>query len=172
MVADEVRSLSIQSGETGRQISETINHFTASVKTTMNQATASMEQDLLLEEQGASTITNVLESLEWMTKGMSESSEILKRESLEIVQEVNEIIMSLQFQDRTSQTLMHVVEGLSELPKVINEQMEMVASGDITGLDVDGILSSLKLNYTTAEELSLHDGNNIKAQAESDIELF
>ena len=172
VVADEVRSLSVQSGETGRLISESINHFTTSVQTTMDQATESMEQDLLLEEQGSSTITEVLESLEWMTKGMSESSEILKGESLAIVQEVNEIIMSLQFQDRTSQILIHVTEGLSELPKVIDEQMKMVANGDISGLNVDEILSSLKLNYTTAEERSLHDGNNVKAQAESDIELF
>lgn len=172
VVADEVRSLSIQSGETGRQISETINHFTTSVQNTMTQATESMEKDLLLEEQGSSTITDVLESLEWMTKGMSESSEILKAESLEIVQEVNEIIMSLQFQDRTSQILIHVTEGLSELPKVINEQMQMVAKGDIAALNTDKILSSLKLNYTTAEEVSLHDGINVKVQSENDIELF
>ena len=172
VVADEVRSLSIQSGETGRQISETINHFTTSVQNTMTQATESMEKDLLLEEQGSSTITDVLESLEWMTKGMSESSEILKAESLEIVQEVNEIIMSLQFQDRTSQILIHVTEGLSELPKVINEQMQMVANGDIAGLNTDKILSSLKLNYTTAEEVSLHDGINVEVQSENDIELF
>lgn len=172
VVADEVRSLSIQSGETGRQISETINHFTTSVQNTMTQATESMEKDLLLEEQGSSTITEVLESLEWMTKGMSESSEILKAESLEIVQEVNEIIMSLQFQDRTSQILIHVTEGLSELPKVINEQMQMVANGDIAGLNTDKILSTLKLNYTTAEEVSLHDGINVEVQSENDIELF
>lgn len=172
VVADEVRSLSIQSGETGKRITETINHFTASVQNTMTQATEAMEKDLLLEEEGSSTITTVLESLEWMTKGMSESSEILKRESLEIVQEVNEIIMSLQFQDRTSQILVHVTEGLSELPKVINEKMQMVMNGDIPTLDVDEILASLKLSYTTAEEVSLHEGVAVEAKIEDDIELF
>ena len=172
VVADEVRSLSIQSGETGKRITETINHFTASVQNTMTQATEAMEKDLLLEEEGSSTITDVLQSLEWMTKGMSESSEILKRESLEIVQEVNEIIMSLQFQDRTSQILIHVTEGLNELPKVINEQMQMVANGDIAGLNVGEILATLKLNYTTAEEVSLHEGAAVETKIEDDIELF
>ena len=172
VVADEVRSLSIQSGKTGRQITETINHFTSSVENTMNEATKSMEQDLLLEEKGSSTIKTVLESLEWMTKGMSESSEILKKESLQIVAEVNEIIMSLQFQDRTSQILLHVVDGLNELPKVIDEQMQKVANGESVKLDVDEILSSLRLSYTTAEEVSLHDGENIETQASNDIELF
>ena len=173
VVADEVRSLSIQSGETGRDISQTINNFTVSVEETMKQATAAMETDLLLEEEGSNTITTVLESLEWMTKGMSESSEILKNESLEIVQEVNEIIMSLQFQDRTSQILVHVTEGLNELPKVINQQMEMVANGDKEGLNVSEILNTLKLNYTTAEEVSLHDNTSVvSSSSNDDIELF
>lgn len=172
VVADEVRSLSIQSGETGRQITESINHFTSSVENTMSQATKAMDKDLLLEEEGSSTIKEVLESLEWMTKGMSESSEILKAESLEIVKEVNEIIMSLQFQDRTSQILLHVVDGLNKLPSVINEQLQMVANGESTGLNVNEILSSLKLNYTTAEEVHLHEGKEVETAVNDDIELF
>lgn len=172
VVADEVRSLSIQSGETGRQITETINHFTQSVETTMEQASVAMEKDLLLEEEGTTTIQTVLEGLEWMVKGMSEASEILKRENLEIVKEVNEIIMSLQFQDRTSQILLHVVDGLNELPKVINSQVEQVANGEIAALNVDEILTSIKLNYTTAEEVSLHHGDDVESQAEHEVELF
>ena len=172
VVADEVRSLSIQSGETGRQITESINHFTASVESTMEQATLALEKELVLEEDGTATIHTVLESLEWMTKGMSQSSEILKSESIEIVREVNEIIMSLQFQDRTSQILLHVVDSLNELPKVINEQMKMVANGDLTEINVDDILSSIKLNYTTAEEVSLHNGESVSNHSDNDIELF
>lgn len=172
VVADEVRSLSVQSGETGRKITETINHFTASVENTMSQATKAMEKDLLLEEEGSTTIRTVLESLEWMTKGMSESSEILKKESMEIVQEVNEIIMSLQFQDRTSQILLHVVDGLTKLPSVIDEQMQMVMKGEIASIDADEILSSLRLSYTTAEEVLLHDGGDVGSQNDNDVELF
>ena len=172
VVADEVRSLSIQSGETGRQISETINHFTSSVEKTMEQATQAMEKELMLEEDGSTTIKTVLESLAWMTKGLSESSEILKTESVEIIREVNEIIMSLQFQDRTSQILIHVIDGLNELPRLINEQLHMVSNGDIHEINIDHILSTLKLNYTTAEEVSLHEGGKVAAVAESEIELF
>ena len=172
VVADEVRSLSVQSGTTGKQISQSINHFTVSVENTMAQATEAMETDLLLEEQGSQTITDVLESLEWMTKGMSESTDILKSESIDIVQEVNEMIMSLQFQDRTSQILIHVIEGLSELPQIINEQMEKVINGDEPGLNVDKILATIKMNYTTAEELALHNGEAVTGVIEDDIELF
>ena len=173
VVADEVRSLSIQSGETGRQITQTINSFTEAVEETMIHASASMEKELVLEREGTETITTVLDSLGWMTKGMSESSEILKKESLEIVQEVNEIIMSLQFQDRTSQILMHVTEGLNELPKVINDQMHMAANGDIPSLNVSEILNTLKGNYTTAEEVSLHDNAGVNSSSgNDDIELF
>jgi methyl-accepting chemotaxis protein len=172
VVADEVRSLSIQSGETGRQITQSITHFTSAVDKTVSHATLAMEQDVKLEEEGASTITEVLESLEWMTKGMAESSEILKRESLEIIREVKEIIMALQFQDRTSQILVHVVEGLSELPKVIYEQIQRVEQGELASINIDDILQALKQNYTMAEEVSLHEGKNVSLQASDDIELF
>ena len=173
VVADEVRSLSIQSGETGRKITETINSFTEAVEETMKQASISMEREQILEKEGKETITTVLDSLGWMTKGMSESTEILKKESIEIVREVNEIIMSLQFQDRTSQILIHVTEGLNELPKVIKEQKDMVANGDIASLNVSQILNTLKLNYTTAEEVSLHDNGSVdSSSSDSDIELF
>jgi len=172
VVADEVRSLSIQSGETGRKITETINHFTSSVENTLNQATKAMEKDLQLEHEGSETIKTVLESLEWMTKGMSESAEILKGESLEIVDEVNEIIMSLQFQDRTSQILLHVIDALNELPKVIDEQIQLVENGDKADLNIEEILSTLKQNYTTAEEVSLHNGEDVSTQVKDAVELF
>jgi len=172
VVADEVRSLSIQSGETGRQITNSISQFTSSVESTVEYARLAMDKDLLLEEEGSSTITEVLEGLEWMTKGMAESSEILKRESVDIITEVNEIIMSLQFQDRTSQILIHVVEGLSEIPQVINEQIKRVENGEMNSIDIDEIMHMLKQNYTTAEEVSLHEGEDASAQVEDDIELF
>lgn len=172
VVADEVRSLSIQSGKTGREISETINNFTESVQHTMEQATIAMEKELVLEEDGTATIKTVLESLEWMTKGMSESSEILKAESEEIVQEVNEIIMSLQFQDRTSQILLHVVEGLNELPRAIDEQMIKLAHGEIKEMDIEYILSLIQANYTTAEEMLLHNGQDATELDSQEVELF
>ncbi|MDH5600492.1 MAG: methyl-accepting chemotaxis protein [Gammaproteobacteria bacterium] len=171
VVADEVRSLSIQSGETGRQILKTINHFTSSVEKNMEQATLAMKKETMLEEEGSATIKSVLESMAWMTKGLSESSEILKDESVEIIREVNEIIISLQFQDRTSQILLHVIDGLNELPRLINEQLQMVSNGDIHEINIDHILSTLKLNYTTAEEMSLHEGKDAVV-AESEVELF
>lgn len=172
VVADEVRSLSIQSGETGRKISETINRFTSTVEDTMNQATEAMEQDLILEHEGTETIKDVLENLQWMTKGMSESSDILKNESKEILTAIHEIIMSLQFQDRTSQILLHVIDGLNEVPNIVGEQMRMIADGEIEKLDVDEILSSLKLNYTTAEEVSLHHGEDAELVVDNEVELF
>lgn len=173
VVADEVRTLSIQSGETGRQISESINTFTDSVGETLRVATDAMDKDLQLEEEGSETIQDVLESLEWMTKGMSESSEILKRESMEIVKEINEIIMSLQFQDRTSQILEHVIDGLTEVPVMIEQQINEVESGDKMHFDLAHVLELMKDSYTTAEERSLHHGEDVSYEKQQDeVELF
>ena len=175
--AIEVSSLQIENSrvQTEEAITQMSTRFTSLVvrlNSALDAATSAMEKDLLLEEEGSSTITDVLQSLEWMTKDMSESSEILKNENEEIVREVNEIIMSLQFQDRTSQILLHVVDALNSLPVVINEQMQKVMSGETTEINVENILDTLKLNYTTAEEVSLHEGGAAKAKAFDDVELF
>lgn len=172
VVADEVRSLSIQSGETGRKITETINRFTTAVESTVEQATLAMEKDLKLEQEGSATINSVLENLSWMTKGMSESSEILKGESQQIITEVNEVIMSLQFQDRTSQILLHVIDGLNKLPQVMTEQIALAEKGESVDVNINEIMATLEENYTTAEEVLLHKNEDVSATKSDDIELF
>lgn len=172
VVADEVRSLSVQSGETGRKISEAIKHFTTSVENTMEHATEAMEKDTLLEQEGSTTINSVLDSLGWMTKGMSESSEILKKESKQIISEVNDIIMSLQFQDRTSQILLHAIDSLNKLPEVIEQQVQSVANGETAEINVNEIMASIEDIYTTAEEVSVHNNQGVVSDKDDSVELF
>ena len=50
--------------------------------------------------------------------------------------------------------------------------MKMVASGEISEINTDEILHSLRLSYTTAEEVSLHDGDSVETKSDDNIELF
>jgi len=173
VVADEVRSLSIQSGQTGKQITEIVNRVTSSVDQTLTCATESMEKDLVLEKDGADTIKSVLESLQWVTQGMADSSEILKGESLGIITEVNDILVSLQFQDRTSQILEHVHQALNELAEKVQENTQRIEDGEQTALNVDSILKLLEDSYTTDEERQLHHGVAVATANDDDaLEFF
>jgi len=172
VVADEVRSLSIQSGETGKQITDIVNKVTASVDSTLECATESMEKDVELEKHGANTIKTVLESLHWITQGMADSANILKEESSGILIEINDILVSLQFQDRTSQILEHVHQALNELAEKVQEDKERIENGEASTLDVDKILKVLEDSYTTDEERQLHKGEVVNSSEDGTLEFF
>lgn len=172
VVADEVRSLSIQSGATGKQITETIHHFTSTVEHALDDATKSMEKELDLEQHGSETIKSVLDSLQTVTQGMSDSSDILTEESKGIIAEINDILVSLQFQDRTSQILAHVFETLEDLSEKVVADKQRVINGEEILLDAHEILRKLEESYTTDEERQLHRGEKVEDSNASSLEFF
>ena len=172
VVADEVRSLSIESGTTGKQITETIHHFTGKVENTLKVSTQSMEKETELEQSGSATIKDVLDSLELVTQGMAQSSEILQGESEGIVLEINDILVSLQFQDRTSQILQHVYQALDELTAKVNEDKQRIENGEESALDCDEIMQKLEASYTTDEERQLHRGEAVSTSNDDELEFF
>jgi len=172
VVADEVRSLSIQSGATGKQITETIRHFTSTVEQALEDATTSMEKEMELESHGSETIKSVLDSLQNVTQGMADSSDILKEESIGIIAEVNDILVSLQFQDRTRQILAHVHETLDELAVNVVADKQRIVNGEQSLLNVTEILSKLEASYTTDEERQLHRGEEVESSDDNALEFF
>jgi len=172
VVADEVRALSIQSGKTGKQITDTIHHFTTKVENTLQISTLSMEQETELEKSGSATIKEVLDNLQMVTQGMADSSEILQNESIGIVKEINDILVSLQFQDRTSQILHHVYDALNSLAVKVIEDKERIENGEESTLDCDEIMRVLEASYTTDEERQLHRGEKVNSSQESELEFF
>lgn len=172
VVADEVRSLSIQSGETGKQITSMIHEFTSKVENTLHVSTLSMEKETELEESGTATIREVLDSLEMVTQGMAQSSDILQNESEGIVLEINDILVSLQFQDRTSQILQHVYQALDELTAKVNEDKQRIENGEESALDCDEIMQKLEASYTTDEERQLHHGESVSSNEDDELEFF
>ena len=172
VVADEVRSLSIQSGETGKQITGTIHDFTSKVENTLQVSTESMVKETELEESGTTTIREVLDSLEMVTQGMAQSSDILQNESEGIVLEINDILVSLQFQDRTSQILQHVYQALDELTAKVNEDKQRIENGEESLLDCDEIMQKLEASYTTDEERQLHHGESVSSNKDDELEFF
>ena len=104
---------------------------------------------------------------------MADSSDILQKESLGIVSEVNDILVSLQFQDRTSQILQHVYDALNELSDKVIEDKQRIENGQESLLDCDEIMQKLEASYTTDEERQLHHGESVSGNKESDdLEFF
>ena len=171
VVADEVRELSRKSGETGSQIATTVDEFSKKVEHTLTEAMATMEGDIVHEESGREVIKDVMQNLHYITDGLAQSTFILSQESAGIVDEVNDVLVSLQFQDRVSQILNHVCDSLKDFSSFVEEQeKQAVNSGQ--KFNSQDFLNKLESRYTTDEERNIHNGGNSDSSSDGGLEFF
>lgn len=103
VAADEVRSLSLRSGETGNHIRE---------KAIAIGSVQKVSQDVAQRDQQASAeagrkIHRVLNDFRGTAEQLTRSSTLLQRESTGIRGEIADVLVNLQFQGRVSQILAH-----------------------------------------------------------------
>ncbi|WP_143277749.1 methyl-accepting chemotaxis protein [Bordetella genomosp. 10] len=173
-VAQEVRALSKQSGETGARIAEKIELIGAAILQTCTAAeqTTRREQEAIAASETA--IQQVLEGFQAFADGLTDTADRLREESQGIQTEVNEALVQLQFQDRVSQVMAHVVTNIERLPGVLRDhRRECEDAGELVPLAADGLLQELEKTYAMAGERELHRGAAAQpAPAGDDITFF
>jgi len=117
-------------------------------------------------------LNNALNSSQHENISSTDSSEFLKTEGKAVLTEINSVLVSLQFQDRTSQILGHVYKALNELSITVLADMERIEKGERSLLDVDTILCDLERSYTTDEERRLHRGEIGNGRVEASVDFF
>ncbi|NTV10162.1 MAG: methyl-accepting chemotaxis protein [Zoogloea sp.] len=174
VVADEVRKLSNLSGQTGQNISatvETVNQAIASTQLISQQYTREDEEMVL----GAGrTIERVIGRFRSATTELADSSQTLHDESRMIGLEISEVLVALQFQDRVSQVLGQVRNDVDKLKRHLAEGEKDLAAGRSPGpIDASKWLADLSRTYTTTEEKVVHRGGSPRTVAKSsDITFF
>ncbi|MDH5516853.1 MAG: methyl-accepting chemotaxis protein [Gammaproteobacteria bacterium] len=172
VVADEVRQLSIQSGESGLKISEIVSSISESMKLALSRVENSASEDSVFEKESRDTVNQVLYGLQEVMSGLSDSSDILKAESVGIGHEISDILVSLQFQDRVSQILTHVNDSLKKYDEIILSNRGLRQQGVLVAFDGAEILEVFKQGYTTDEQRKLDGGAEFSAPSEDEIEFF
>jgi len=167
VVAGEVRQLSHQSGDTGKRIRELVDRVTQSMQDTLNQATVTSQQDTASVERAEKDIQEVLERLQKVTHGMQESTEVLQQESQGIRYEIEDILVSLQFQDRVSQIMNSVTGNIRDCQASVEE---ILASQDGKSIDTVQLLNAMRRTYTTSEQRKTDSGAG-QAPADDDDNL-
>lgn len=177
-VAQEVRSLSSLSGETGRLITGKIAEISATIEQTCLAAQASAEQEKQVLADSEGRIRGVLDQFQGLTASLADSADYLRHESREIQGEVNEALVQLQFQDRVSQILGHVRDNISKLPSVMDEHASTCQSSGLRPLTSAVLLQELESTYAMASERLIHASGGHKAtapaaaQAQEEITFF
>lgn len=152
VVANQIRTLSELSGKTGNSITDKvqgINAAMAAAVTAAEDASAKEDDAFSASEQAINT---VLTRLRDQAAGMSKAAELLQTENAGIKREISDVMVALQFQDRTSQILGHANEALTLLHQTLADH----ATGGDAGDALSRIMSTLQSSYTTAEERINH----------------
>lgn len=169
VVADEVRKLSTLSNDAGKKMAAKVGAINAAISTVSGSAKRSAEQDAQSVLQCESAIQNVLSRFQDSTSRLSDSADILRRESGGIRDEVSDVLISLQFQDRVSQILSHVRASLEDLHVSVAQQLHQ---GKGAPQDIQQWLDKMAQSYSTEEQRRVHDEVQRNSGSDSDVVYF
>ena len=171
VLAQEVRKLSAMSGETGKRMADKVSLVADAIANARRSADASATREAASITGCEASISGVLDGFRGVTEALSESADVLKRESLGIQAEVGEALVQLQFQDRVSQVMTHVRQNMAKLPEQLEQsRIGYERDGVLVAVDSRALLAELEKTYAMAEERTTHGGGGA-AGAPKDEEI-
>lgn len=168
VVADEVRKLSAQSSDTGHRMVENvklISNALSGVSEAVVQAGAEEGEALTSAE---SAIGDVLQRFQAYSVQMQELGSEVENETGGIREEVTQMLVSLQFQDRVSQILAHARDSLESLTTEIEQMQGSVGEHE----RIVRWLDEIERQYTTEEQKMNHRGKTEGVAGGGDVTFF
>lgn len=174
VVADEVRTLSTRSGATGARIGQRIEQANETLQQTLDRTSEFSKNDSERLTQSEVSVQQVLTQFRSSGERIINSAELLEKESSGVQQDVENILVSLQFQDRVSQILNNVIGDMEKFSRTIAQQNEKLARGETPEIaNVDQWLMEMSRTYTTLEQVAVHRGASSEpTSTKPDITFF
>lgn len=151
-VADEIRQLANQSGETGDRIGEQVSRIeeaAAGIRARLGHDGDSDEADALAADHAAHrVVTHLLGS----ASRMADSSRHLRDASRKVQEEIDQLMIGLQHQDRLSQMITSVTSDMDRFEDWLGQGQESDPAMAAEWLD------RLSRTYTTDEQRDHHHG--------------
>ncbi len=163
VVADEVRKLSQLSAETGKRMAERVGHISEVMKVALSAADRSAIQDKKVLEVSGAVVRDVLSHVETM----GDAAQEMRHHGNVIRSDIEDLLVTLQFQDRISQILQVVKNDIAKLEKTAAE----FNNGNFP--ETATWLEELQNTYTMHDEHKNHGGNSAATiNNESEITFF
>lgn len=173
VVADEVRKLSSLSSETGKKMSGTVDIISNAIASVFKIAESSSEHDSESVTNSELIIQQVLQGFNSVTSNLAGSAEQLQQESAGIRNELSDVLISLQFQDRVSQILVHVRNNMEKLHQHLQQyRQDKAASIPVKPLNIKTWLAEMEALYATQEQVHTHRGVQSSAAAKQEVTFF
>ncbi len=172
VVADEVRTLSSRSGDAGSRIMKRIEEVNGLLQGAVQSTEEFASQGETIVSRSSSAINEVIEEFSQFGNNLSETTQVLATESQNVRGEIEQVLISLQFQDRVRQILDQVTRDISKLNQKVAEHREQInASEELALLDTAEWLAGIKDSYTTLEQVDVHDNRSPSKQSPDNQEI-
>lgn len=167
VVADEVRKLSLRSGETVERINAKVTAVSGAIRhvLTLSETTSLQHADKVGSVE--TCIAGVLDQFEQTASSLLDSAQVLQAQNQMIGNELSEVLVSLQFQDRVKQILAHVRDDLDAL-----QQWLASDEGTREPLDAARWLEASAKRYTMVDQHQAHAGQAVTAPQSNEITFF
>ncbi|CAN7464259.1 methyl-accepting chemotaxis protein [Aquipseudomonas alcaligenes] len=151
VVADEVRKLSTLSEETGKRIGDTIETVSGAIERTLEVSNEHATRDAGTLENASQVIRQVIAQFRSGATRLVEHGNALRNDNAAVGEEISEVLVALQFQDRVSQMLGHMRDDIGRLAQHLEQD-------DARHVDARSWLDELSSTYTTPEQHAIHHG--------------
>jgi methyl-accepting chemotaxis protein len=173
VVADEVRKLSSLSGETGKRITETVDTVSQAMNNSLKLASEYSQRDAELISSCENSVFNVVGRFQESARVMSGNISRLEEQGFFVKQEIDAVLVALQFQDRVSQILSHVCNDMEKLSELLQKNHNHDGCYEnFQPLDVEQWLNDLKKTYTMDEQYQLHGGGEVSKSSDDSVTFF
>ncbi len=160
VVADEVRNLSKSSGDTAQKIRASVEVVALAMKEAQQIAEQSSEREAEAESRAQDNISSVLSQFQDAASELASASEQLQERNRMVHQDIGEVIVALQFQDRTDQILAQVESSVKALAGEVESCAERLESGQ-GAIDIDAWLKQMEGDYVTREQRQNHGSDGV-----------
>jgi methyl-accepting chemotaxis protein len=166
VIAKEIRTLSQVSAQTGKQITDRIGQVTKIMKTAVAAATNASIHDRSAIELSGSVVQDVLSHV----RELSVNAEAMRGQGNIIRADVENLLVSLQFQDRVSQIISVIDADIKRLEDAVEGDEDLPAT--------DEWLHDLQRHYTMNDQRQNHaaepsaEPGRQQARASNEVEFF
>lgn len=161
VVAEAVKRLSADAGKTGSHIAETVTEVTKAIKKVEQFSGEVARKDAQTMVNAEQIVQHVVQAFGDRAHQIVRTSDEMLSESRKVGHEIDQVLVSLQFQDRVSQMLTHVCLNIDKLN-------DLIVHGDGIG-DRDAWLDAFQSTYVMREQYQIHAGNRQQRVAPSSV---
>ena len=122
------------------------------ITATMEVAESAGTEDERAVNESETLLNNALERHQQVADSLTHSADLLQQEGSTMKDEISDILVALQFQDRVSQILASLIQDLERLHGHVAE----LQAGGVSDINAEQWLAEMHLGYTTDEQRRNH----------------